>query len=198
MAAALAVVSSSAQAACGQFTTCYVGDTLTLTVPVTASVGGRCFFASGEAPQGTYDIPGFIDTTTWSKDFEFTIDCNTASRVGVVSTNGGLKTAGTITDPGYLGLAPYEVALFLDGNLVDASGNCSAASLLASAGTPCTFRGPAAPGQGMALLSPSKDQSGSKLTVSAPAYSTTPAGASTTLVSGSYTDTLTITIAAVP
>ena len=41
MAAALTAVASSAGAACGEFVTCYENDTLTLRIPVTASVGGR-------------------------------------------------------------------------------------------------------------------------------------------------------------
>ncbi len=198
MAAALAAVASSAGAACGQYVTCYENDTLTLRIPVTASVGGRCQFATGGAPSGSYTIPGYIDTTTWSNDFQFTIDCNTPARVGVVSANGGLKTGAAITDAGYLGIAPYDVALFLDGNTADVSGACAASSLSAAAGTDCGFRGPASTTRGLFMPGPSQGQTGSKLTVSAPAYATTQAGATTTLVSGSYTDTLTITIAAAP
>lgn len=180
-------------------TTYYAGETtsFTQTIPVTATVGGRCQFATGGAPNGSYTIPGSIDTDGWNRDFGFSIECNTASRVAVVSTNGGLKTGATVNSSGYTGLAPYNVQLTLVGNLGPTiSPICSAASLEASAGSGCAYRGPASTLNGQLLAGPSQGQNGSKITVSAPAYATTAAGATTALVSGSdYTDTLTITIA---
>lgn len=184
--AAFAVTPAAAQSVV------YYGASLPINIPVTASVGGRCQFASTKAPGGTQDV-GAIDTTAWSFDFPFTIDCNTASRVAIVSANGGLKTAGTVTDPGYLGLAPYTVLLNLDGNAVDSSETCAVATLTTTAGTPCTFRGPASTTAGLRLAGLSQNQPNSYVRVSAPAY--TGGG---TLVAGSYADTLVVTIAAAP
>ena len=64
--------------------TVYVGGSIQLPIPVTASIGGRCQFAANGAPSGSYDA-GAIDTTAWTHDFGFVIDCNIASRVAVVS-----------------------------------------------------------------------------------------------------------------
>lgn len=173
--------------------TVYEGNSLPLTIPVTASVGGRCQFATNGAPSGTYDA-GAIDTAAWSHDFGFTIDCNTAARVAVVSLNGGLKAPVTVNEPGYLGLAPYTVALNLDGNTVDASDSCLVETLKATAASACSFRGPASTTAGLRLAGPSQNQTQSYLRVSAPAY----AGPGTLVSSTAYADTLTITIAAAP
>lgn len=186
---ALAAAPASAQLS----STVYEGGSLPLTIPVTASVGGRCQFATDAAPSGSYDA-GAIDTGAWTHDFGFTIDCNTAARVAVVSLNGGLKVPGTITDPGYLGLAPYTVTLNLDGNTVDAGASCLVEALKATSAGPCSFRGPASTTAGLRLAGPSQNQTQSYLRVSAPAYT----GPGTLISSNAYADTLTITIAAAP
>lgn len=188
--AVFAAVLAAPLAAQGISPTIYVGGSIPMSVPVTASVGGVCGFG-GDVPHGSFDA-GAIDTTAWTHDFNFEIDCNVASRVAVVSTNGGLKTPGTIADPGYVGLAPYTVALNLVGNTVTIGGSCDVATLLALAGMPCSFLGPASAAQGLRLAGPSQNQI-SYVRVSAPAY----AGPGI-LVSGSYGDTLTVTIAAAP
>jgi hypothetical protein len=180
----------SAASAQGLSQTIYVGNNIALPVPVTASVGGICAFATGGAPSGSFDA-GAIDTTAWTHDFEFTIECNTASRVAVVSANGGLKNPTSVTDPGYANLAPYTVALNLDGDTTTASASCAAANLLLLGS--CSFVGPASTTAGLPLTGPSEDETGSYLRVSAPAY----AGADA-LITGNYADTLTITIAAAP
>jgi hypothetical protein len=190
---ALVMAFAAAPASAQLSSTVYEGDSLTLTIPVTASVGGRCQFAVNGAPSGSYDA-GAIDTAAWSHDFAFTIDCNTAARVAVVSLNGGLKAPTPITDPGYLGLAPYTVTLNLDGNSVDAGASCLVATLKAAAGGPCSFRGPASTTAGLRLAGPSQNQTQSYLRVNAPAY----AGPGTLISSNAYADTLTITIAAAP
>ena len=173
--------------------TIYEGNSIPLSIPVTASVGGRCKFADNGAPMGTFDA-GLIDTAAWQRDFGFTIDCNTAARVAVISLNGGLKTPVAVSDPGYLGLAPYTVALNLDGNTVDANASCDVATLKASATSACSFRGPASTTAGLRLAGPSQNQTQSYLRVSAPAYT----GPGTLVASNAYADTLTITIAAAP
>lgn len=173
--------------------TVYVGGSIPLSIPVTASVGGRCQFATNGAPGGSYDA-GAIDTAAWSHDFGFTIECNTAARVAVVSLNGGLKVPTTVSDPGYLGLAPYTVTLNLDGNTVDTSDSCLVETLKASAAGACSFRGPASTTAGLRLAGPSQNQTQSYVRVSAPAYT----GPGTLVSSTAYADTLTITIAAAP
>lgn len=180
----------SAASAQGLSPTVYVGGNIALPVPVTASVGGICAFSTGGAPSGTWDA-GAIDTTAWTHDFPFTIECNTASRVAVVSTNGGLKNGTPVSDPGYIALAPYTVALNLDGDTTSAAASCAVATLL-PAGS-CSFLGPASSTAGLHLTGPSEDETGSYLRVSAPAYPGPNA-----LIAGNYADTLTVTIAAAP
>ena len=168
------------------------GGSITLQIPVTASVGGRCEFGTGNAPGGSYDA-GDISSAAWSNNFDFEISCNTASRVAIVSTNGGLLTTPAVTDSGYVTLAPYTVALNLVGDSDTAAASCDVASLEATAANPCSFRGPASNTDGLRLPGAAQNVAGSYLQVSAPAY----AGPGT-LVSGAYADTLTITIAAAP
>lgn len=165
------------------------GGFRTLQVQVTASIGGHCGFATGTAPAGTYNQPDF-DTAGLNHDFTFQLDCTGPSRVAVVSTNGGLLTGGSVP-AGYTTLAPYSVTLNLVGSTATANQSCAVANLTASSGTPCSFRGPVTPSQGLLLNSTSVGQSGSYLRVSAPAYA-----GSNALVSGSYSDTLVVTVSA--
>ncbi|MGH6652307.1 MAG: hypothetical protein ACREB7_14385 [Sphingopyxis sp.] len=162
---------------------------IVLSIPVTASVGGRCAFATGGAPSGTYDQPNF-DVIGLNHDFTFALECTGPSRVAVVSTNGGLKTAGS-APTGYSTLAPYDVTLNLVGSSATANQTCQVATLVT--GSTCTFLGPASTAQGLRLASNSINQTGTYLRVSAPPY----AGA-TQLVSGNYADTLTVTVSASP
>lgn len=171
--------------------TVYVGGSIQLPIPVTASIGGRCQFAANGAPNGSYDA-GAIDTTAWTHDFGFVIDCNIASRVAVVSNNGGLKTASPTTT-GYTDLAPYTVQLTLQGDSTSVSDSCAVANLTASAATACNFRGPASTTNGLRLPGASQSQPGSYVRVSAPAYP-----GSDILVAGQYADTLVVTISAAP
>lgn len=166
-----------------------VGGNRQLPVMVTASVGGHCGFATGSAPSGTYSQPDF-DVTGLNHDFSFVLDCTGPSRVAVVSTNGGLLTSGSVPT-GYTTLAPYDVTLNVVGSTATATGSCAVATLTASAGAPCAFRGPVSASQGLLLNSTSVSQPGTYLRVSAPAY-----GGPSTLVGGTYSDTLTVTVSA--
>ena len=159
-----------------------------LTVYVSASVGGRCGFA--QAPTGTHDEPNF-DDHAWTHDFTFQLDCTGPSRVAVVSQNGGLLNGGPVST-GYIAKAPYDVTL----NLVRNSGapatqTCAAANL--QSGGSCSFVGPASTTQGLHLASASTLQTGSYLRVGAPAYT-----GSNILIDGNYADTLTVTVSAAP
>ncbi len=166
-----------------------VGGNRQLPVQVTASVGGRCGFATGSAPSGSYNQPDF-DVTGFSHDFSFQLDCTGPSRVAVVSANGGLQTSGSVS-PGYAALAPYDVALNLVGSSSTATGTCTVATLAAAAAAPCAFRGPVTTSQGLLLNSTSVNQPGTYLRVSAPAYN-----GSSALIGGIYSDTLTVTVSA--
>ncbi|WP_423603669.1 hypothetical protein [Sphingomonas sp. MS122] len=167
------------------------GGSAVLSIQVRAAVGGRCGFAAAQTPNGTFDQPNF-DETGFSHDFTFQLECTGPSRVAVVSTNGGLKTGGT-APAGYATLAPYDVMLNLVGSSATASATCAVANLTATAGAPCEFRGPATTTAGLRLNSNSILQNGSFLRVSAPVYSGADA-----LVSGTYGDTLTVTVSVAP
>ena len=167
------------------------GGFASLPIQVKAMVGGRCGFATGAAPSGSFDQPNF-DETGFTHDFNFQLECTGPSRVAVVSSNGGLKAGGS-APAGYTTLAPYDVMLNLVGSSATASATCAVAGLTAVTATPCSFRGPATTTDGLRLNSNSILQNGSFVRVSAPAYS----GANM-LVSGGYADTLTVTVSVAP
>jgi hypothetical protein len=158
-----------------------------LPVQVTASVGTRCYFAAGGAPNGTFNQDNF-DVTGFTHDFPFTLECTGPSRIAVVSSNGGLLTGGS-APASYATKAPYDVTLnvIANGGAPTASATCAVATLVN--GSTCGFVGPASETQGLRLAAASVAQSGSYLRVAAPPY----AGPGT-LVQGSYQDTLIVTV----
>jgi hypothetical protein len=165
--------------------TAYAGGTpVVLTIPVTASVGGRCGFAA--APSGTYDQANF-DQTGLAAQFDFSLNCTGPSRVAVVSDNGGLLTSSP-ADVGYSNRADYTVTLNLvanDGSSAQAS--CPASTLVS--GSSCGFVGTASTSQGLRLASAAVNQVGSYIKISAPKQT-----GSTVLVAGTYSDSLTVTV----
>ncbi len=170
--------------------TAYFGGSpsnITLSIPVIATVGGTCGFAPGAAPNATQNV-GQLDNPTWTYDFPFTLNCTGPSRIAVTSSNGGLKKATLPTEPGYIGLAPYDVTVNVVRTGGSTSGNCPAASLQTTSAAPCTLRGTASPTVGMYVNSPSFGLSGSYVRVTALTYG------SDVLVAGSYADTLTVTV----
>jgi hypothetical protein len=162
-----------------------------LPVQVTASVGTRCVFAAGGAPNGTFNQDNF-DVTGFTHDFPFTLECTGPSRVAVVSSNGGLLTGGT-APVNYATKAPYDVTLNLvaNGNATTANATCAVATLVN--GSSCSFVGPATETQGLRLTAVSVAQSGSYLRVAAPPYAGTG-----TLIQGAYQDTLIVTVSISP
>jgi hypothetical protein len=160
-----------------------------LSVNVRASVSASCAFSVGGAPGGTYSV-GNVEGA-YSVDVAFSLRCNSPSRVGVVSDNGGLLAAGVSTVPaGYARLAPYQITLRLAGDAGStAQETCQSATLTSSA-SGCTFRGPATSTRGLRLPAPSKDAPGSFLRISSPGYSE-PA---VLVASSAYADRLTVTI----
>ena len=120
---------------------------------------------------------------------QFVPQCTAMWRIAVTSANGGLVTPATGLPAGYANKAPYDVAL----NVVTDAGvvtpaPCAAANLQNVAGATCDFKGTASPTQGL-LLTRSFEQAPSTITVSAPAYA-----GQDVLISGTYQDTLTVTV----
>lgn len=162
-----------------------------INVPVTASVGGACGFVPGSEPNANLNA-GAIDTTAWSFDVPFTVNCTAPWRIAVSSANGALKTLSPGAT-GYATKAPYDVALTLPWNDGTTSGTVSASCPVAqvdqaAGATPCSFEGTASTSNGQ-LVPRSVGLAGSKVTVSAPAY----AGPDV-LVAGTYNDTLVVTV----
>jgi hypothetical protein len=194
MMAALAAASP-----CAAQTAYYGGspDRLTLTVDVRASISARCGFVPANAPGANYVEPNF-ETQGFDRVAAFKLDCTSASRVGVVSSNGGLSTGGAAAGPGYTALAPYDVQLTLNGNATSATATCGAKDLV-PASNACAptylpavgpnFSGPASATQGLRLAGPATIGSDSTIRVKANAY-----GGSAILTAGTYVDTLTVTI----
>lgn len=175
--------------------TAYFGGSpsnIVVSVPVTATVGGQCGFASGAAPSGSYNA-GPIDTAAWTNDFTFTLQCTGPSRIAVLSTNGGLKNAAAPVISGYTGLAPYDVAVHVVRTSGVTDGTCPASSLLASSVASCALRGTASSTVGMAVATPSFGLSGSYVRVSAPAFP-----GPDILYNGGYADTLVVTVSPAP
>lgn len=156
-----------------------------MTIPVTASIGGTCGFAT--APNATL-FHANIDTTGWSDQVPFTAECTAPWRIAVTSQNGALKNAGTAT-AGYQNKAPYTVSLNVASDSGTVSAACPVAQIDQAVGSsPCTFKGTASPTTGL-VIPRSFGLSGSYIQVAAPAY----AGPDL-LISGTYNDTLIVTI----
>ncbi len=156
-------------------------------IPVTASVGGVCGFASGQAPNATL-FHANIDTTGWSDQVPFTAECTAPWRIAVSSQNGALKNAGAAAS-GYQNKAPYTVSLNVASDSGTVTAACPVAEIDQAVGSsPCTFKGTAAPTTGL-VIPRSFGLSGSYIQVAAPAY----AGPDL-LISGTYNDTLIVTI----
>lgn len=171
-------------------TTYYAPNPRVISVPVIATVGGHCGFAAGAAPSGTFNI-GEVDGPTWTVNVPFTLDCTGPSRVAVVSASGGMFNTTAVSASGYGNLAPYDVTLNLVGSTSTANQSCAVSTLTATAGAPCTFRGPVSTTQGLFLNNPSVGLMGTYLQATAPVYPGTPV-----LIEGSYSDTLTVTVSA--
>lgn len=173
-------------------------------IQVMASVGGRCGFATGNAPNGSVNAPGF-DTVGFDQSFPFILDCTGAFRVGVVSLNGGLQTGGPVPT-GYGNKAPYDVQLNLrnDANTATATSACQAAQLFtANNAATCTaqyltggtnFSGAASTTRGLRVNGAATSLATNQIIrVKANAY----AGPDI-LTAGTYTDTLTVTVSVAP
>lgn len=162
------------------------GNPVVLTIPVTASIGGRCGFGDSAAPSGSTHQDNF-DRNGIAAKFDFSLNCTGPSRVAIASANGGLLT-NAAAPTGYSNKADYDVTLNLVANNGSTAKATCAASALAS-GSACAFAGKATTTVGLQLASASVNQAGSYVQISRPVQS----GAAV-LVEGSYADTLTVTV----
>jgi len=203
VAATLAAMTASASAQCvGSCETPVIsaGGSGTLRLNVTASVGGRCGFAT--APSVTLVFPKF-DETSDTQSASFMLDCTGPSRVAVTSSNGGLKNGSATLPPGYSNFASYEVNLQLNpssGSTVSLTQGCPSevlrVSAPASGSMECAgIRGTANGTTGLRLSSASRGKL-SYLVVKAGPETIAPNGSAPTMIDGNYTDTLTVTVAA--
>jgi len=163
---------------------------ISVNIDVTASVRGRCGFASEGVPTGTLDQADF-DRTGFSRDFAIVLNCSGASRIAVSSRSGGMATDAPKA-PGYASTAPYQVELQMvadNGTTVGAT--CAARTLTAAGG--CAFAGTASGTNGLRLPAASTKANGSYLRISAPAYAE-----AAPLPAGRYSDTLTVTVSIAP
>jgi hypothetical protein len=168
----------------------YAGSpsSVALGVNVTASVSASCSFTTGAVPNGTYSVGNVMNS--YSIEVTFRLRCNSPSRVGIVSNNGGMLAESVPSVPaGYARLAPYRVTLRLAGN-AGASEVSSCESLTLISHGSCEFRGPAGPTNGLRLPGPASDTVGSFIRISSDGYSAAPI----LIASNSYADRLTVTI----
>ena len=156
-----------------------------LSIPVTATVGGTCGFAT--APNDNLNV-GNIDTTAWTRQVAFVPECTAPWRIAVSSQNGGLTTGATVP-VGYRNKAPYTVSLNVNSDSGLITGSCPVEQIDQAAGsTACTFEGTASPTNGL-LIPRSFGLSGSYIQMEAPAYP-----GPDLLITGTYNDTLVVTI----
>ncbi|HEY4545188.1 MAG TPA: hypothetical protein VIG90_02000 [Pedomonas sp.] len=161
-------------------------DRVEITVPVTASISGRCGFSA--PPDAVLEL-GNLEIA-FSRDLTFVLQCNSPLRLGIVSANGGLKAPGTPTR-GYTNLLDYTVTLHAVGTGgVSFLTACTASSLASTAAAPCQFRGPASATAGMRLPGASSSDQGSYLRVS----SQPAAGSRNLMASANYSDVLMLTL----
>ncbi len=166
---------------------------ITLTIPVTASVASSCGFASNGVPSETFAIPTELNSA-FTHDVGFMLQCTVASRIAVVSKNGGLKTPAAAPN-GYTALRNYNVALHVVGDtgVSAVDGSCAVATLKSTDAT-CAFYGAASPTVGLNLNGSSYNQGGSYLRLSSAIY----AAPAVLVASNNYSDTLTVTLSAAP
>jgi len=161
---------------------------VTLSVNVTASVSASCSFMVGAMPKGSYSLGDLKGS--YSLDIPFSLTCNSPSRVGIVSDNGGMLAQDVPNAlPGYDNHAPYLVMLRLAGDAgSSAQATCESPTLAAGA-SGCVFRGPATSTAGLRLPGPSQGRPGSLIRISSPSDPR-----EDILVASDYTDRLTVTI----
>lgn len=188
--AALLVASAVATTAAAQETAVYGGapDRLTLSLPVTASVSGRCGFADAGTPAARVEV-GDVEAG-FSHTLPFVLSCNSPVRLAIQSRNGALRAPGEPA-AGYGSSLDYTVTVQAVGSRgVSVSASCAASALAQAATTACALRGPASSTQGLRLPDVSLKEPGSYLQLSAPPAS----GRTPLMASSDYADFLVLTL----
>ncbi|MFM5893071.1 MAG: hypothetical protein ACKOQM_01380 [Novosphingobium sp.] len=157
-----------------------------INIDVKASVGGTCGFATNGAPNASFT--GLPIEGGWTRQVPFTAECTAPWRIAVSSTNGAMKTS-AVVPVGYTNKAAYDVALNVASDSGTVTGTCPVAQLDQALGSsPCNFKGTATTTNGLQVPR-SFGLSGSFIQMTAPAYTGTDV-----LVSGTYDDTLVVTV----
>ena len=157
-----------------------------IAIDVKASVGGTCGFATNGAP--TASFTGLPVEAGWSRQVAFTAECTAPWRIAVSSQNGGLKSVATVP-VGYANKAAYDVALNVSSDSGTVTGICPVAQLDAALpSSPCNFNGTASTTNGLQVPR-SFGLGGSYIQMTAPVYA-----GSDLLISGTYSDTLIVTV----
>jgi hypothetical protein len=159
-------------------------DAQTLQITAKGQIATTCALAAGSGfGNANLDTSGTISATA-------SVNCNTKYLLRAASANGGLKTTTAAPSASFTNLLDYvfTISVPLDNGAGSISGSCAASNLI--------------PGSGFCNLSPMGAglSSGSGTSTGKTAslgVSWAPPGASH-LVAGSYTDTITITIAVQP
>ena len=161
-------------------------DKATIAIDVKASVGGTCGFATNGAPNASFT--GLPIEAGWTRQVPFTVECTAPWRIAVSSQNGAMKSA-TSASTGYSNKAAYDVALNVSSDGGTVASTCPVAQIDQALGSSsCDFKGTASTTNGLKVLR-SFDLAGSFIKMTAPVYNGTDV-----LVSGSYSDTLTVTV----
>ena len=157
-----------------------------INIDVKASVGGTCGFATNGAPNASFT--GLPIEAGWTRQVPFTAECTAPWRIAVSSQNGAMLNSTTVPT-GYTNKAAYDVALNVASDSGTVTGTCPVAQLDQALGSsPCNFKGTASTTNGLQVPR-SFDLSGSYIQMTAPAYTGTDV-----LYSGTYSDTLTVTV----
>jgi hypothetical protein len=168
-------------------------NNITIGVPVTAKIGAVC--GTTTLPNATVNV-GELNAVLPNTQVALTIQCTGAFRMGLVSSNGGLKS-GVAAPSGYTNLRDYNVALHIvDDTLAGNDSSTCLASQLTTGSSACpNLIGPAtSSAPGFRVANTSTNQSGSYLLIS----NANLAGSNILVSDTGYTDTLTITLSAAP
>lgn len=155
----------------------------TVSVKLDGEIGRECSIRSGGATKGIPALDAHFDvgdvTKPGTKDFGFTVDCNTPFEYRLEAQYGALMHKTIQAAPrGFLNAVPYDVTVHIPTDAGTIQDRCSGATIRAGAVT-CTFTNS---GDGIAL------GTAGQMTVA-----WAPAGV---LLAGEYSDRITITVTA--
>ena len=161
-------------------------DNATILINVKASVGGTCGFATNGAPNASFT--GLPIEAGWTRQVPFTAECTAPWRIAVSSQNGAMKNTSSVPT-GYTNKAAYDVALNVASDSGTVTSTCPVAQIDQALGSSnCNFKGTASTTNGLQVPR-SFGLSGSFIQMTAPAYT-----GSDVLISGTYNDTLVVTV----